>query len=213
VAATGVTVTATVNNVAGVDAPTFAICASASNNVCTISDLPADQAQELLVGSAVESDAAAGAEITMTATVAAPGATSVKADATVAVASPSSSSSSSSSSFSSDDDSALGDIPDLPNFDLPGVGSSAPGQGDDTYTSPTSLSPLFPAVSPGHHKNQKATTDAAIVPFNSRLIDGQLAGLVVLASAVAIAVVRLSLRSRPHDGTAAHKGQNATPSA
>jgi hypothetical protein len=47
------------------------------------------------------------------------------------------------------------------------------------------------------------TTDAAILPLDSRLIGWQLAGLIVLASAIAIAVVRLSLRSRGHDGPAA----------
>ena len=42
---------------------------------------------------------------------------------------------------------------------------------------------------------------SAILPLNSRLIGGQLAGLVVLATAIAIAITRLSLRTpRPHDG-------------
>jgi hypothetical protein len=45
-------------------------------------------------------------------------------------------------------------------------------------------------------------TDAATLPLDSRLIGWQLAGLVVLASAIAMAVARLSLRKRPHDGAA-----------
>ena len=46
-----------------------------------------------------------------------------------------------------------------------------------------------------------ATTVSAILPLDSRLIGGQLAGLVLLASAIAIAIARLSLRApRPRDG-------------
>jgi hypothetical protein len=211
--ATGVTVTATVNNTTDVDPPEFAICASPNNNVCTISDLPTGPAQELLVGSAVEADAVAGDTVTLTAAVTSTtaGATSFTANATVTIASESSADSSS-DDFSSD--SALGDIPDLPSFDIPG--STTPGQGPNTYTTPTNPAGLFPAVSPKHHKkgaNIKATTDSAIMPLGSRLVDGQVAGLVVLASAIVIAVVRLSLRRRPRDSGGPQQGQNATPSA
>jgi len=88
--------------------------------------------------------------------------------------------------------------------------------GGGTLTSPTDPSGLFPTVSPSTSsgavtnasdqsgkdpKNSDATTVSAILPLNSRLIGGQLAGLVVLASAIAIAIARLSLRTpRPHDG-------------
>jgi hypothetical protein len=42
---------------------------------------------------------------------------------------------------------------------------------------------------------------SATLPLDTRLIGGQLAGLVVLATAIAIAIARLSLRGpRPHDG-------------
>jgi hypothetical protein len=211
VEATGVTVTATVSSVTDVATPTFGICDSPSGNVCTISDLPVNAPQELLAGSAVGADAVAGAQITLTATVTAPGSTSYETDATVTVGSAANSSSSSSDSSGL---SPLGVIPALPSFELPGSSVTGPANGE--YTTPTNPSALFPSVSPTkHHKksaSHKAVTDSAILPLNSHLIDGQVAGLVVLVGAIAIAVVRLSLRSRPRDSAAAHQDQNATPS-
>jgi len=47
---------------------------------------------------------------------------------------------------------------------------------------------------------------SATLPLNTTLLGGQLAGLAVLATAVAIAIARLSLRApRPHDGGDASK--------
>jgi hypothetical protein len=82
------------------------------------------------------------------------------------------------------------------------------------FTSPTDPSGLFPTVSPSSSgsaaasggatkdpKQSDATTASATLPLDSRLIGGQLAGLVLLAAAIAIAIARLSLRApRPHDG-------------
>jgi hypothetical protein len=88
---------------------------------------------------------------------------------------------------------------------VPGVG-----------TSPQNPASLFPTVSPGasstpnssaaaqagrraHHINALAAS--ATLPLDPRLIGGQLAGLAVLAGAIAIAIARLSLRSpRPQGG-------------
>ena len=103
----------------------------------------------------------------------------------------------------------------LPTESLPPLPFDTVGSGA-TLTSPTDPSGLFPTVSPSpassavssasetkkDPKNQSdAKTVSAILPLNSRLIGGQLAGLVVLATAIAITIVRLSLRTpRPNDG-------------
>jgi hypothetical protein len=121
----------------------------------------------------------------------------------------------SSGTDSSGDTSPIGDIPNLPSFDLPGV--TLPTLPNGAFTTPTNPAGLFPTVSPSgrhsKHSSHKATTDSAILPLSSRLIDGQVAGLAVLAVAIAIAVVRLSLRSRPHDSATSESGPNATPAA
>ena len=49
-----------------------------------------------------------------------------------------------------------------------------------------------------HHINALATS--ATLPLDPRLIGGQLAGLAVLAGAIAIAIARLSLRSPKPQG-------------
>jgi hypothetical protein len=81
-------------------------------------------------------------------------------------------------------------------------------------------SSLFPTVSPqpttsqspvaaqGRKREIRATTVSDTLPLNPRLIGGQLAGLLILAAAIAIAVARLSLRApRPRHG----KGQSGKP--
>jgi hypothetical protein len=78
-----------------------------------------------------------------------------------------------------------------------------PGTGV-TATNPTDL---FPAVSPSpgtgslglpparaRHVTHAATETAYAVPVDPRLLGGQIVGLVALAGAVTIAIVRLSLR-------------------
>jgi len=94
---------------------------------------------------------------------------------------------------------------------LPGVGT-VPGVG----TSPQNPASLFPTVSPaasatpnssaagqaGRRQHRiTALAASATLPLDPRLIGGQLAGLAVLAGAIAIAIARLSLRSpRPQGG-------------
>jgi hypothetical protein len=198
-ASTGTTLTVSVNTVADVDAPSFAVCPSANGDVCDLGSLPTGQSSELVAGSDTTSAVASGTKITLTATAKASGADSDHADATVSIVSGTSSSSSSSTSGTSL----------LPS--LPGSGFSLPGGSlpDGSYTTPTNPSGLFPTVGPGNGKGSGRTrarnvqTDSATLPLDSRLIGWQLAGLVVLAGAIAMAVARLSLRQRPHDGPAA----------
>src|SRR5579875_3292369 len=85
----------------------------------------------------------------------------------------------------------------------------------DTGVAPTDPSNLFPTVSPSPtpsstgsapsartgtaHRHIRTASASALLPFDSRLIGGQLLGLAALASAIVLAVARLSLRTRKPD--------------
>jgi hypothetical protein len=185
-----VTVTVSIGSVAHVAAPKFTVCQQAKGAVCTVGDLLTGQSEELVAGASVGSAAASGAKITLTATAKASKAKSFDAKATIDVAAPNSSPTSSPTS---------------------GVGDSLPGTSLSTlpggYTTPSDSNPsgLFPTVSLRRGKARKdrdadAVTVSSILPLDSRLLDDQLLGLVVLAGAVAVAVVRLSLRTGRPDG-------------
>jgi hypothetical protein len=190
------TVTVGITKVADVDAPGFTVCSQPSGDVCTVGDLLTSQSDELVAAAKVGSSASAGEKIILTATVRASKATSFHAKATIDVDAPASGSGSASTSQNAGDS-------------LPGT-SASPGGGLTSPVDSTNPSGLFPTVSPGSGGKGKAVknkmvNDADIVsstlPLNSRLIGGQLAGLALLAAAVAIAIVRLSLRTeRPHSG-------------
>jgi hypothetical protein len=196
----GTTVTVSVGSAANVVAPKFSVCPQANGDVCTVGDLPTGQSEEIVAGARVRDAASAGEKITLTATAKASKSTSFDADATIDVVASSSSS----------------PPPVVPGSTLPGTslpGTSLPALPSGAFTSPTDPSGLFPTVSPttstGAPASQAkkdpshadATTVSATLPIDSRLIGGQLLGLVVLASAITIAIARLSLRSpRTHDG-------------
>jgi hypothetical protein len=191
--------TVSIKKVADVGAPSFTVCAQPSGAVCTVGDLLTSQSDELVAGATVGKSAAAGEKITLTATARASKATSFHADATIDVAASTSTSNSGSTSPSEN----AGDS-------LPGTSASTPTVGELTSPADSNPSGLFPTVSPASAAKGKAgkvqkANDADIVssvlPLNSRLIGGQLAGLALLAAAIAIAIVRLSLRTeRPHSG-------------
>lgn len=184
------TVTVSIGSVAHVSAPQFTVCPQASGDACAVGDLLTGQTDELVAGSSVGSTATSGEKITLTATVKASKAKSFDAKATIKVVT---------SGSPSPTPSPTSDVGD----GLPGVSLSTQPPG---YTSPSSTNPsgLFPTVSPGKAKKDKnadAVTLSSTLPLDSRLIGGQLLGLVVLAGAVAVAVVRLSLRTgAPPDG-------------
>jgi hypothetical protein len=190
----GVTVTVSIGSVAHVAAPKFTVCQQAKGAVCTVGDLLTGQSEELVAAASVGGAATSGEKITLTATAKASEAKSFDAKATIDVTSSSSGSGSSSATSAT---SQVGDS-------LPGLSTSP----DGAYTSSTDPSGLFPNVSPTASrgsKDRKARTDAVTVssalPLDSRLYGGQLLGLVVLAGAVAVAVIRLSLRTGPpNDG-------------
>jgi hypothetical protein len=197
-AADGATVTVSTGSAAHVEAPYYKVCSDAKNAVCTVGDLPASQSDELVAAVRVRDAAPSGEKITLTATAKATKATSFDAKATIDVVA----SSSTSGSGSTSTDSGVGDgIP----------GSYVPNLNDGfTTTSGQDPSGLFPTVTPSasattakdpKSRNVDATTVSSTLPLDSRLVGGQLAGLAVLASAIAIAVARLSLRTqRPNGG-------------
>lgn len=204
---TGTTVTVSVGNAANVVAPKFSVCPQANGAVCTLGALPTNQADEIVAGARVRDAASAGEKITLTATAKASKSTSFSASATVGVVA-----SGSTTPGSTTPGSTIPPLPAVPGSTLPGT--SLPALPGGAFTSPTDPSGLFPTVSPststgtaasqaqkdpGHDPG--ATTVSATLPLDSRLIGGQLAGLIVLASAITIAIARLSLRApRPHDG-------------
>ena len=86
------------------------------------------------------------------------------------------------------------------------MASSALGSAS-AWASGSSATPSLATKDPKH---SDATTASATLPINTRLITGQLAGLVILASAITIAIARLSLRApKPQDGGAG--GTGGTP--
>jgi hypothetical protein len=180
-------------NTAHVTSPHFTVCPTAKATACTVGDLPTNQSEALLTAVRVRDAAPVGEKITLTATVKASKADSFNDAATVGVVAASTATSSGSGSSSSTSSSIGDSLP--PGISLPG--------GSLTNTSPTDPSGLFPTVSPTSGssgqkktgKNADATTVSATLPLDSRLIGGQLAGLAILASAIAIAIVRLSLRT------------------
>jgi hypothetical protein len=194
--AEGVSVTASVGSAAHVNAPQFSVCPRPKGDTCTVGDLPTSQSEALLASAHVRDAASAGERIKLTATVRGTKAGSFHAAATVDVVA----ASTPSSSISPEQSSALGPSESLPP--LPG----------SSLTSPTDPSGLFPTVSPDgsnspsgrggqNARRLHARLVSATLPLDGRLIDGQLAGLAVLAAAVTVAIVRLSLRgARPQDG-------------
>jgi hypothetical protein len=199
-----VTVTVALGSVAHVDAPRFTVCAEPSGDVCTVGILPAGQSEELVASSFVRRAASSGERITLTATVRGRKARSFHSAATINV------------TAASTPPPASPDPPlptnTIPSRVLPRLPSGA-------FKSPNGdSSGLFPIVAPSGSPssaadhttralNRSNVRDASMtLPLDTRLIGGQLAGLTVLATAIAIAIARLSLRGpRGHDGGDAAK--------
>jgi hypothetical protein len=195
--AKGVSVSLSVRPVSRVTAPRFTVCPKAKKSVCTVGTVPLGQADELKAEVKIHKSTPTGRRITLTARARGKQAVTFRAKATVVtIASPS--------------PSAPAPIPGatIPAGGLPPL----PGEG----VSPTDPSVLFPTVAPtagssavasgSTPKHIRAATTSAILPFDSRLIGGQLAGLAVLAGAITVAIARLSLRTqRPKDSKAPPK--------
>jgi hypothetical protein len=190
-----VSVVASLRSASFLGAPSFAICPSASGATCKIASLPVGQVYELLASVQVSTSAPAATPVALTAQASASGALSFSASATEVVAAASSAASLPSSSS---------EVPPL--LSLPPI----PG----TSVSPVNPSQLFPTVNPSSgsgtlslpsarsRSGVHATVVSSAVPIDTRLIGAQLIGLAVLAGAVTIAIMRMSLRRRPQTPTA-----------
>jgi fibronectin type 3 domain-containing protein len=185
---TNVSVLASITAASYLSTPSFSICPSASGATCNIASLPVGQVYELLVSVPVSAAAPDAASVAFTAAASATGALPFSASATEAVAATSSAVLPSSSTA------------EPPLIELPSI----PG----TDVTPVNPSQLFPTVSPspgsGNLRLPGARSRSAVhaaevsstVPIDARLIGAQLVGLAVLAGAVTIAIVRMSLRRR-----------------
>jgi hypothetical protein len=202
--AQGVSVTATLGNVAHVDAPRFTVCPKSNGDVCSVGTLPTGQSEELVAGAFVRRAAVAGEQITLTATVHARKADSFHSAATISVVAASTTSPSPEPSLPTSTV-PPGSVPTLPS------GSYTNPNGDPSglfpTVSPSSPGPLSPSRRPAKALNRSNARDVSqTLPLNSRLIGGQIAGLAVLAAAIAVAIARLSLRgARSHDAGDATK--------
>jgi len=192
--ASHVTVKAKVARIKGLGKTRFTICPNPDRATCTLGNLPRGQADELRVRVKVRKAAEPGRHLKLTAKAQAPGAVSVSATGKfkiVSAASPAPTTPSPSTVSA----------PPLPPIPLP-----------DPSGSGTSPAGLFPTVSPqpspggsagtasSGHKAIRTARVSDTLPLNTRLIGGQLAGLVVLAAAITLAIARLSLRpQRPLD--------------
>lgn len=193
-----VTVEASVRHVKGAGNARFSVCPSAQGSTCALGNLPQGQADELQVKVAVSKSATTGNNLTLNAKAQAKHAQSVSGSAAVKI--------------------TAVPAPD-PGTSPPGVGSD-PGTGSlpvlpTVPADPVNNDPggLFPTVSPhpstsagaapsaGRARKIRATSAGDTLPLDPRLIGGQLAGLIVLAAAISIALARLSFRpQRPGAG-------------
>jgi len=201
---TNVSVLASVHAASYLGTPSYAICPSASGATCKIASLPVGHVYELLTSESVSAAAPLGGSVAFTAQASATGALPFSASATEVVATASSAVPSSSTA-----------VPPL--VDLPPI----PG----TSVAPINPSELFPTVSPSPGSGNiglpgarsrhvvHAAAVSSTVPIDARLIGAQLIGLAVLAGAVTIAIVRMSLRRRAPAAAAAASASTATGSA
>jgi hypothetical protein len=192
-----VSVSASIGHVSHVDSPRFTVCPSASGSVCDVGILPQGQSDELQATVRVRKAAALGEQIKLAATAKGTGAAAFSASAAAVAVS-----------------AAPSPSPSPPaGGTLPPVLPPLPYFGGTSATDPSGLFPTVspaPSLSPssgaGIHTRRgsdhfRAATTSATLPLSPRLIGGQLAGLAVLAGAVAMAIARLSLRApRPQDG-------------
>jgi hypothetical protein len=202
-----VTVDVHIAHASHVGAPQFSVCPSSGTASCGIGTLPAGQADELQATAAVQKSASNGEQVKLTATASAKGARSFDASGSVLVtaATPPPTTTSPPATVT---------LPPvtLPPVSVPPVAANGPGLGNPAGLFPTVSPALSPSPSgsigfpPARKRATRVANVSAIVPLDPRLIGGQLAGLAVLAGAIAIAVARLSLRRpRPQDGPGSGK--------
>ena len=187
-----------------VGAPHFTVCPTARGTTCTLGNVPVGTVDELQVAVKVGAKAARGEQVQVNARATASKALAFDNSATDIVVVPPPTANPTSPVTTLPPPTTLppiagsGVAPKDPTALFPTVGpaSSSPSVGPSP--SPSTGSIGLPRVKP--RKTDRVADVAATVPLDPRLIGGQLAGLAVLAGAVAIAIARLSLRSpKPPD--------------
>jgi hypothetical protein len=214
-AATSVSVTISAKVAARSATPAFTVCPSTSKLTCTVGGISTGTSDELQATVPVPAKTSAGRDAILSVTAkagdtAAPPAVTGTVSVTT-TASPSGSATPSPGGTPSVNPAGVGAT--LPGGILPTVpGSVGAAAGLPELPSPqSSLGSLFPTVQPGssasptpslpNARNVKVADAAATFPFSTRLIGGEIAGLAVLAAALAIGIVRFSLRRpRPQHG-------------
>jgi hypothetical protein len=183
----------------GKPAPSFTVCAAPGGTTCSVS-LTAAQAVQLRAAVAVPQTAAAGTHITLTATgTSVQSAASASGSGSVTVTA-----ASTPATTPVTDPLGVGVGVTLPGGLPPGEFSSAglpqlPGAVTDPSVAFPQVSPTpdpTPASVPIHVSDVSAS-----FPLSTRLVGGQIVGLAVLATAVTIAVARLSLRKQRPPGS------------
>ena len=215
-AASSVSVTLSAK-VAGRDVtPAFTVCPAASKQACTVGGINKGNSDELQATVTIPGGTSAGKQATLSATAKSGDATAPSpASGSVSVVAASSPSPSGSPTPSTPAVSPAGVGATLPAGILPTVPGSTPAAALPDLPSPqSSVGSLFPTVAPGasaspspysatlpNARNVTVADAAATFPFSTRLIGGEIAGLAVLAAALAIGIVRFSLRRpRPQHG-------------
>jgi hypothetical protein len=216
-AASGVSVTIT-GKVAGSSVtPTFTVCPSASGRTCTVGGISKGTSDELQARVKVPSGTAAGKQAALSATGKSSNATAPApaSGAVTITAKPSASSSPTPTPTPTPTITPAGVGATLPAGILPTI----PGTTDTQGTLPELPNPesspggLFPTVSPAsaspspysatlpNARDVRIADAAATFPFSTRLMGSEIVGLAVLAAAIAIAIVRFSLRRpKPQHG-------------
>ena len=223
-AASPVTVTISAKVAGKTATPAYTVCPSASKENCTVGAIGKGAADELEAVIRIPAGTAAGKQATLSATARSSGLTAPDpASGSVAVAAAASSSPTPTPGASSAVPSlspagagstlpagylAPGYLPTVPGSTNPAAGlpelpnpQSSPGSLFPTVAPGVSPSPSgYSATLPNAH-SAKLEDAAATFPFGTRLIGGEIAGLAVLAAALAIGIVRFSLRRpRPQHG-------------
>ena len=219
-AASGVSVTISAQVAGKTVTPKFTVCPSASGRTCTVGGIAKGSSDELQAKVSVASSTAAGKQATLSGTAKSSDATAPPpaSGAVTITAKPTASHSPSPSPTPTPSTSTT---PPGVGATLPaGILPTVPGATDPQATLPTLPNPasspggLFPTVSPGasaspspysatlpNARDVRVTDAAATFPFSTRLVGGEIVGLAVLAAAIAIAIVRFSLRRpRPQHG-------------
>ena len=222
-AASGVTVTISGKVASKAVTPKFTVCPTASGRTCKVGGIAKGTSDELQATIAIPSGTAAGKQAVLTATSnASDAAAPPAADAAIKItAKPKATHSPSPSPTPTPTPTSTGTglgatlpagiLPTVPSALVPGAtlgelpapttSAGSPGAVFPTVSPQPSASPSpYSAVLP-NARGVRVTDAAATFPFSTRLVGGELVGLAVLAAALAIAIVRFSLRRpRPQHG-------------